>query len=89
MIFNSKLTDDMIAGAFAGIMARIVAAPFDVIKIRSQLQFDSSAMSKSRSIISSFTNIVKSEGFFALWKGNLSATYLWISYAVVQFAVYG
>ena len=25
----------------------------------------------------------------SLWKGNLSATYLWISYAMVQFTVYG
>ena len=29
------------------------------------------------------------EGWLALWKGNLSATYLWITYAIVQFSVYG
>ena len=37
-----------------------------------------------------FSHLVnQEEGFFALWKGNLSATYLWITYAIVQFSVYG
>ena len=33
--------------------------------------------------------MVKEEGLLGLWKGNLSATYLWVSYAMIQFAVYG
>ena len=33
--------DDMIAGAVAGAMARMITAPLDVLKIRFQLQFAS------------------------------------------------
>ena len=33
-----KISDDIIAGTFAGITARMISAPFDVLKIRSQLQ---------------------------------------------------
>jgi solute carrier family 25 thiamine pyrophosphate transporter 19 len=33
--------------------------------------------------------VVREEGLAALWKGNVAATYLWITYSMVQFAVYG
>ena len=85
-----SLNDDMLAGAFAGVIARIISAPFDVLKIRSQLEVnDNKAMTGPTSIVQGFRDIIKNEGFFALWKGNLSATYLWITYAIVQFTVYG
>lgn len=82
---NTK--DDVIAGAFAGAIARLVSAPFDVMKIRFQLQSADNA--KYTSMAQGFRSMVKEEGIYSLWKGNLSATYLWISYAMVQFGVYG
>jgi solute carrier family 25 thiamine pyrophosphate transporter 19 len=83
----SNISDDVFAGAFAGVVARTVSAPFDVLKIRSQLQSGPGA--EPLGVLGSFRRIINNEGFFALWKGNLSATYLWVSYAMVQFSVYG
>lgn len=84
---GAKLSDEILAGAFAGIIARSISAPFDVLKIRSQIE-TTAVGAKPISILNSFKNIIANEGFFALWKGNLSATYLWITYAMVQFTVY-
>lgn len=78
---------DMIAGAFAGFVGRLVTAPFDVIKIRFQLQSPDRA--KYKSLGQAFRLVVKEEGFTSLWKGNLAATYLWVSYVMIQFGAYG
>lgn len=79
--------NDIIAGAFAGAVARLLTAPFDVLKIRYQLQ--SNVNKKYTSIWQSLQSIVKEEGILSLWKGNISATYLWISYSMIQFSCYG
>ena len=79
-------SDDVVAGAVAGAVARLISAPFDVLKIRFQLQFDKV---KYTSMVQAFATVTKEEGFLSLWKGNLSATYLWITYSMVQFSVYG
>jgi Mitochondrial carrier protein len=68
--------DDILAGAFSGTVSRMITAPLDVLKIRAQLHFNG----KTPSMMSSLRSIVKEEGVFALWNGNLSATYLWITY---------
>ena len=83
---GTAITDDAIAGATAGFVSRFLSAPFDVLKIRFQLQFGDK---KYTSIPSALVRIAKEEGFFSLWKGNLSASYLWVSYMAVQFTVYG
>lgn len=82
-----RYSDDMISGAFAGASARLVTAPFDVLKIRFQLQFAEKV--KYTSITQAFSTVIKEEGIFGLWKGNIAATYLWISYATIQFGMYG
>jgi solute carrier family 25 thiamine pyrophosphate transporter 19 len=83
---QNKLIDDIFAGAFAGCVARMMTAPFDVIKIRFQLQ--NNADKKYTSVLQSLRSIIKEEGFFSLWKGNVSALYLWVSYSMIQFAAY-
>jgi hypothetical protein len=82
-----KIPEDVLAGAFAGFIGRTLTAPFDVIKIRYQLLVRNVA--DTPSMFHAFKNVVKEEGISALWKGNLAATYLWISYAVFQFGIYG
>lgn len=82
-----RFTDDAVAGASAGGIARMISAPFDVIKIRFQLQ--SQQNRKYTSIPQALQRVVKEEGVLSLWKGNLSASYLWISYMMVQFSIYG
>ena len=84
---TSNTRDDLIAGAFAGAISRLISAPFDVLKIRFQLQFDKNV--KYTSMLQGFRSMIVEEGFQSLWKGNLSATYLWVTYAMVQFGVYG
>jgi solute carrier family 25 thiamine pyrophosphate transporter 19 len=81
------VSEDAVAGAFAGLVGRTLTAPFDVIKIRYQLLCRDVTVSSS--MIQAFRTVVKEEGILALWKGNLSATYLWISYALIQFGTYG
>lgn len=83
---QTNLIDDILAGAFAGCVARMLTAPFDVIKIRFQLQ--NNADKKYTSVLQSLRSIVTEEGFFSLWKGNVSALYLWVSYSMIQFATY-
>jgi len=85
----SNVGDDMIAGAIAGAVSRTVSAPFDVVKIRDQLQFTRQPSFSPLQMFYSFRNVVRDEGVTALWKGNLSATFLWVSYTMVQFAVFG
>lgn len=86
---TKKVQDNMLAGAFAGVVGRLVSAPLDLLKIRFQLQAGSGAAAKYRNVWQAAKTIVKEEGFRSLWKGNLSATYLWVSYSMVQFGVYG
>jgi hypothetical protein len=84
---KGKVTDDAVAGAFAGATARMLTAPFDVVKIRFQLQCP--GVTKYRTLIQSFQTVVHEEGVLALWKGNMSATLLWVSYMAAQFTIYG
>lgn len=86
-IANKKVTDDAVAGAFAGATARMLTAPFDVIKIRFQLQGPGEG--KYKTMLQAFRTVVLEEGVPALWKGNLSATLLWVSYMAAQFTIYG
>jgi solute carrier family 25 thiamine pyrophosphate transporter 19 len=79
-------SDNLIAGAFAGATARLVTSPLDILKIRYQLQYKSNI--KYKSLYQSLSTIIKEEGVLSLWKGNLSASYLWVSYSMVQFSVY-
>ena len=82
-----SVSDDMISGACGGALSRVLSAPLDVLKIRFQLQFTGNV--KYTSMYQAITTVVREEGFLSLWKGNLSATYLWITYSMCQFAFYG
>ncbi|KAF9584325.1 mitochondrial thiamine pyrophosphate transporter [Lunasporangiospora selenospora] len=53
-------TETVLCGATAGVVARFVIAPLDVVKIRMQ----------------------------GLWKGNMAAEYLYLTYSGIQFLVY-
>ena len=83
---EEKTVDNILAGAFAGFIARLLTAPLDLLKVRAQLQFHEK---DNLSVIKSLRKIVKDEGILSLWKGNVAATYLWIGYAMVQFSSYG
>ncbi|KAF2754098.1 mitochondrial thiamine pyrophosphate carrier 1 [Pseudovirgaria hyperparasitica] len=86
-------TQVLLAGATAGLVSRFAIAPLDVLKIRLQLQphapsTTSSSRSSSTTLRSTLTHLLKHEGITALWKGNMPAEALYISYGAVQFTVY-
>jgi len=78
---------DFIAGGISGGTTRLFVAPFDVVKIRFQVQADTTNQ-KYKSVIQSIKTIAKDEGFLALWRGNLTAEFLWIGFGAIQFATY-
>lgn len=75
-----------IAGGIAGLISRFIIAPLDVIKIRLQLQTTRSP--RIGSAVHAARNIVAREGLSALWKGNIPAELLYVSYSMVQFVAY-
>jgi solute carrier family 25 thiamine pyrophosphate transporter 19 len=77
-----------LSGAIAGFVSRLIVAPFDVVKIRLQLQTHKAHQKKYKSLIQSAKVIVSQEGIKALWKGNMTASYLYVTFGGVQFYVF-
>lgn len=93
---KNKGWENVVAGGIAGLVSRFTIAPMDVLKIRLQLQISLPSHSKSptnsteyRNIRQTLRHILKQEGITALWKGNISAEILYMSYGGVQFLTYG
>ena len=70
-------------GALAGMAARTVTAPLDVIKIRLQVQ--NSFYPQYLNIYDTCKSIFANEGFKGFWKGNLFGLLLYGMYGAVQF----
>ena len=78
-----------IAGAVAGAGSRMATAPLDLIRIRRQLMTSGIVTYPTPSLYTQLKNVVQTEGGInALYRGNVAAIYLWISYAAVQFTTY-
>ncbi|KAL3809987.1 hypothetical protein ACHAXA_007763 [Cyclostephanos tholiformis] len=88
---------DLIAGAIAGLGARAMTAPLDLLKIRRQLAPTSASSSSLASILGGewriyhhLHSIAKREGGVrSLFRGNVAASYLWMGYSMTEFWVYG
>ncbi|KAK6505608.1 mitochondrial thiamine pyrophosphate transporter [Arthrobotrys musiformis] len=90
----------MIAGAVAGVVSRFCIAPLDVVKIRLQLQpqlLIQHALPVAGStpvgtlyngIYGTMRTIIREEGVTALWKGNIPAELLYLTYGAAQFFIY-
>ncbi|KAI0022260.1 mitochondrial dicarboxylate carrier protein [Xylariomycetidae sp. FL0641] len=87
------------AGAVSGLISRFVIAPLDVVKIRLQLQTHSMSDPLShaqlrpgspiyKGTLRTLRHIVQHEGLTALWKGNVPAELMYVSYAAIQFTTY-
>ncbi|ORX59936.1 mitochondrial thiamine pyrophosphate carrier 1 [Piromyces finnis] len=78
-----------LSGAVTGFLSGVLTAPLDVLKIRMQLQKSTNGgVLKYNHILKSIIRICREEGIKALWKGNIAAQYLSISYGAVQFYIY-
>jgi len=76
---------NIIAGGFAGMIAKSIVAPFDRIKILYQV---SSAEFQITNLPTIAKRIVKEEGLSALWKGNIATLIRVFPYSGIQFMVF-
>ncbi|ORZ33272.1 mitochondrial deoxynucleotide carrier protein [Catenaria anguillulae PL171] len=88
--FKLSPTQNALCGGFAGMTARMVISPIDVVKIRLQLQphHPTPSMRMYPSFWSACLRIARDEGPLAFWKGNLPAELLYLCYGAVQFWTY-
>ncbi|XP_037956574.1 mitochondrial thiamine pyrophosphate carrier-like [Teleopsis dalmanni] len=86
-----------VSGALSGCLTRTLTQPFDVLKIRFQLQLEPLKTSKNSNILisSKYTSLLqasrliyKEEGIKAFWKGHNSGQMMSITYALIQFWSY-
>ncbi|XP_056144472.1 mitochondrial thiamine pyrophosphate carrier [Lampris incognitus] len=79
-----------LAGSAAGMVTRALVSPFDVIKIRFQLQIERVSSrrpeGKYRGLVQASRCILSEEGPFAFWKGHIPAQLLSVGFGAVQFA---
>lgn len=79
-----------LAGSAAGMVTRALVSPFDVLKIRFQLQIErvSSKIPEGKywGLFQASRCIHSEEGLSAFWKGHIPAQLLSICYGAVQFA---
>lgn len=91
-IENNKPIYQIISGGLSGALTRAFCQPFDVLKIRFQLQVEKisyqTKISKYKSSVHGISTIFKEEGLFALWKGHNSAQLLSIAFGISKFYVY-
>lgn len=92
---------DFVAGAVAGGGARTLTHPLDLVRIRRQLaafqhnhhheaEAAATRTKPSFSLWRDMAQVVQNEGGIrGLFRGNLAATSLWVSYTAVQFSSYG
>ncbi|KAL1794770.1 hypothetical protein ACET3X_006586 [Alternaria dauci] len=87
----------VVAGAVAGLVSRFVIAPLDVIKIRLQLQIHSLSDPLSvqhvqgpvyKGTLGTLKQILREEGVTGLWKGNIPAELMYLTYGSAQFSAY-
>lgn len=87
----------VVAGAISGLVSRFCIAPLDVVKIRLQLQPHSLSDPLScdgikgptyKGVFPTLRAIAKQEGIRALWKGNIPAELMYVTYGGMQFVAY-
>ncbi|KAK4989646.1 mitochondrial thiamine pyrophosphate transporter [Elasticomyces elasticus] len=89
----------VLAGALAGLTSRFCISPLDVVKIRLQLQTHSLSDPLShppanlygpvyKGTLSTLKTILREEGVTGLWKGNVPAEILYLTYGSLQFLTY-
>ncbi|PJF18400.1 PRMT5-domain-containing protein [Paramicrosporidium saccamoebae] len=74
----------VVNGGLAGVAARTVSSPIDLLKIRFQLQ----AGNQYSSILGAVRSVIREEGPLGFWKGNMAGLWLYASYSAVQFSIY-
>ncbi|KAI9313709.1 mitochondrial carrier domain-containing protein [Dichotomocladium elegans] len=83
-------TETAACGGLAGMAARFVISPLDVVKIRLQIQAElqPNSSNKYKGLTHAFRVIASEEGIRGFFKGNMSAEYLYVSYGISQLFAY-
>ncbi|XP_007557496.1 PREDICTED: mitochondrial thiamine pyrophosphate carrier [Poecilia mexicana] len=81
-----------LAGSAGGMVTRALISPFDVIKIRFQLQIERVSSQRREGkywgIFQASRSIYSEEGLTAFWKGHIPAQLLSICFGAVQFVTF-
>ncbi|XP_048346866.1 mitochondrial thiamine pyrophosphate carrier [Sphaerodactylus townsendi] len=81
-----------VAGSASGLVTRALISPFDVLKIRFQLQIEQlssrNPQAKYYGIWQAICQILGEEGPKAFWKGHVPAQLLSVSFGAVQFVTF-
>ena len=77
----------VLAGAMAGGISRVVTAPIDRVKLLYQVDRESGRFTL-RSGIAMARDIVRNEGFFALWRGCNAAVLRILPYSATTFGTF-
>jgi len=77
---GKKSLGNLIAGGMSGMIARTCIAPIERIKILFQIQ------KGQGNYVTLMSNVLKSEGFLSMWKGNSAAIIRVIPYTSIQFS---
>ncbi|KAJ2853341.1 mitochondrial thiamine pyrophosphate transporter, partial [Coemansia erecta] len=82
--------ENMLCGATAGLISRAIISPFDVVKITLQLETQkrTAGVLRPDGVIHCAAKILRNEGVRGLFKGNLSAEYLYLTYGATQFLAF-
>jgi hypothetical protein len=77
----------------AGFTARMAVAPVDLAKIRLQIQQgpvlgSGSGTLKYRGMLHTMKTVAREEGFLALWKGNIPAQLMVMTFVAIKFSAF-
>ena len=81
-IKGTSTKQNFIYGGIAGGFSRTIVAPMERVKILMQTTSSKQSLSKM------FKQVLKQEGFFSFWKGNLLNCFRIIPYSAFQFGTY-
>ena len=83
-----SVSDNALAGAITGVLARVVCQPLDVLKIRLQLQAEDRKNARYSSTRHAVLRILKEEGIRAYWKGHVPGQGLSFLYGAISVGLY-
>ncbi|KAI8821788.1 mitochondrial thiamine pyrophosphate carrier 1 [Fimicolochytrium jonesii] len=83
---RTAIVESIHAGGAPSTATAAASAPMS--STTTQATTTTEAPKKYRGVVQSFSRIVREEGYRGLWKGNLSAEYLYLTYGAVQFYTY-
>ena len=83
----SSFIVDFLAGGLSGSVAKTIAAPVERVKILLQTKATGADGKQYTGILNCFARVIKEEGVFALWRGNMSNIIRYFPTQAINFSV--